>query len=184
MPSPVAHAVSGYALTRFTGLKSSNLGHKITPAFVFYAVFVAIAADFDFIPQLMTGANFHRGFTHSLMFAVIFSCVLSGIVTHWRKLPYKWVLAVTLMLYLSHLVLDFFTQGGSGIPLLWPFVDQPFKSSISLFPAVHHSRGLLDRSHLVFISFELTYAVLLFLGTWLWQGPRPSKKIKRRNIKP
>ncbi|MEM8808888.1 MAG: metal-dependent hydrolase [Cyanobacteria bacterium P01_G01_bin.38] len=183
MPSPVAHAVSGYALTRVVGSKSSNLGRKITPAVLFYAVFVAIAADFDFIPQLITGADFHRGFTHSLVFAVIFSCILSSIVIRWRKLPYKRVLAMTLLLYLSHLVLDFFTQGGSGIPLLWPWINQPFKSSLSLFPAVHHSRGLLDRSHLIFISFELTYAGLLFLGTWLWQGPRPSKKIKGQNVK-
>lgn len=175
MPSPVAHAVSGYALTRFIRPSPAKPNRQHKNILVFYAVFVAVAADFDFIPQLVTGADFHRGFTHSLAFAAIFSCVLSRLVTYWQKSTYPKILIVTLILYCSHLVLDFFTQGGTGIPLLWPFVDQSFKSNIALFPAVHHSRGLLHSSHLVFICFELAYTFVLLLGTWLWQGSKQKR---------
>ena len=165
MPSPIAHAVSGYAIAKgFNPLKVSRMWR-----FALYAVFVAIAADFDFIPQLVAGINTHRGFTHSLSFAILFSLVLSRLVT--RQTNFKRYLPtfiLTLAIYSSHLILDFFTQGGSGIPLLWPISDSLFHSAIPLFPAVHHSHGLFNSIHIFFLSFELIYTVVLLWGLSQW----------------
>lgn len=168
MPSPIAHAVSGYAIAKGVNpLKVSRMWR-----FALYAVFVAIAADFDFIPQLVAGVNTHRGFTHSLSFAILFSLVLSRLATRQTKLNYlpKYLptFILTLTIYGSHLVLDFFTQGGSGIPMLWPISNSHFHSAIPLFPAVHHSHGLFNSIHILFLSFELTYTVVLLWGLSQW----------------
>ncbi len=178
MPSPIAHAVSGYALAKFLTPKISSRKDKGKRISLFYAVFVAIAADFDFIPQLITGLDFHRGLTHTLAFAAVFSFVISCIISYCQKYKWQQVFIFTFAIYCSHLVLDFFTQGGLGIPLLSPFSDSFFISKISLFPAVHHSRGLFDPSHITFVGFELVYSLLLIWGLWWWQCFRQSKKIK------
>ena len=157
MPSPIAHAVSGYAIAKgFNPIRVSRMWR-----FALYAVFVAIAADFDFIPQLVAGINTHRGFTHSLSFAILFSLVLSRLFIRKTLLKYLPTFILTLAIYSSHLVLDFFTQGGTGIPLLWPISSSHFQSAIPLFPAVHHSHGLFNSIHILFLSFELTYTVVL-----------------------
>ena len=69
--------------------------------------------------------------------------------------------------------MDLFTLGGNGLPLLWPLSDRTFQGPFVLFPAVHHSRGQLDPSHITFISVELLYAVLLLVAIGLiknrWQ---------------
>lgn len=164
MPSPLAHAVSGYAIFKWLAPQ------KVQPVWLLtlYAVFVAIAADFDFVPQLITGVKTHRGFTHSLSFGIVFSLVVSLLVNRHLSIKYLKLFALTLVIYNSHLVLDIFTQGGSGVPLLWPLGNQRFQSAIPLFPAVHHSHGLLNSIHLIFLSFELTYTVIVLslLSRW------------------
>lgn len=165
MPSPIAHAVSGYALARGVEPPKAN---RIWPL-ALYAIFVAIAADFDFIPQIVLGVDSHRGFTHSISFSVAFSLLVSRLVSDRIALNYIRLLGLTLVIYCSHLVLDFFTQGGSGIPLLWPMSNHTFQSAISIFPAVHHSHGLFDSIHLRFLGFELTYTVILLWGLSQWK---------------
>lgn len=165
MPSPIAHAVSGYAIAR--GLDIANI-YKVWPL-ALYPIFVAIAADFDFIPQLVADVDTHRGLTHSISFAVVFSLLVSKLVSRHLAIGYKRLLVLTLVLYGSHLVLDFFTQGGAGIPLLWPLSHQMFQSAVPLFPAVRHSHGLFDPIHLFFLSFELVYTVVLLWGLSRWQ---------------
>ena len=177
MPSPIAHAVSGYVLAR--GLDPPK-NHNLRPL-AFYAVFVAIAADFDFIPQIIAGLATHRGFTHSFIFAIAFSLTLSRLVNSWVVIEYIRLFALTLIIYGSHLVLDFFTQGGSGIPLLWPMSNQTFQSAIPLFPAVHHSHGLFDSIHLLFLSFELTYTIVLLWGLSQWKTSKHKRKKKISN---
>ena len=165
MPSPIAHAVSGYAIAK--GLESPKV-HRLWPL-ALYAIFVAIAADFDFIPQIMVGIDSHRGFTHSISFSVVFSLVLSRLASRRIALNYIKIFGLTLIIYCSHLVLDFFTQGGSGIPLLWPISNHTFQSAISIFPAVHHSHGLYDSIHLRFLGFELSYTVILLWSLSQWK---------------
>ncbi|EKV03213.1 putative membrane-bound metal-dependent hydrolase [Leptolyngbya sp. PCC 7375] len=178
MPSPIAHSVSGYAIAR--GLEFPKV-HNVLPL-ALYAVFVAIAADFDFLPKIVAGINTHRGFTHSLIFALIFSLMVSKLASNRTAIKYIRIFALTLVIYCSHLVLDFFTQGGSGIPLLWPVSDQMFQSAVPLFPAVHHSHGLFNSIHIFFLTFELTYTVLLLWGLSQWKSFRQQQKQKTSRL--
>ena len=171
MPSPLAHSVSGYILAKFLPVKHPKISRAGKWSMQsLYPVFVAIVADFDFIPQIITGESYHRGLTHSLFFALVFSVIISSVVSYLGKYSYQQILLFTALIYSSHLFLDFFTAGGKGIQVFWPFIDRFFQSPISIFPAVHHSRGFWHYSHLIPIGFELAYSVLLFWGFSLWQN--------------
>jgi inner membrane protein len=178
MPSPIAHSISGYAIARLFPLaqKSSQWSESRTLP-LFYGVFVATAADLDFIPQILTGKRYHHGLTHSLTFAIGFT-VIAWILGYWlRKRWSTQLFLLTLMLYGSHLLLDFFTQGGDGIQLLWPFSTEYFRSSVSLFPSTYWSKPFLqDSGHLTFIIFELAYAGILMGGVGFLKDKQKSKK--------
>lgn len=176
MPSPIAHSVTGYALTRLPFLKTkltqAQKRHKISsrlsavaPLLTVYGIFVSNIPDLDFLPQVITGLPFHRGPSHSLFVAVVISALLAWPVHKLQKqLGYKTIFGITLCLYGAHLFLDLFTTGGKGVPLLWPLSDVGFRAPFPLFPPVHHSRGLWDKSHIVFAIAELIYAIGLLTG--------------------
>lgn len=171
MPSPIAHSISGYLLSQ--GLVQDRGLFKQaffkSPLLGLYAVAISNAPDLDFLPKLIANVDFHRGPSHSLLQALGWSLCLSAIALSCRRSLFKPILILTFALYASHLVLDFFTAGGRGLPLLWPLNDLSFQSPIALFPAVHHSRGLLDSSHLIFIGFELLYSLGLVWGFNRWR---------------
>jgi hypothetical protein len=51
MPSPLAHSVTGYAISKLPPLeKKVTLGPPKIIVLIFYVIFVANAADLDFIP--------------------------------------------------------------------------------------------------------------------------------------
>jgi inner membrane protein len=176
MPSPIAHSVTGYVIARLLPLNQKAKPWSRQELFqLSYGIFIALAPDLDFIPQILTGERYHHGFSHSLTFAIGFSLIvwlLGYILTNRLSMQ---LLLLTLMLYSSHLLLDFFTQGGPGIQLFWPFTNEYFKSSMAFFPETHHSQPLFQHpGHVIFISLELSYAIILLGGIWFW-GYRKSK---------
>ncbi len=178
MPSPIAHTITGYVIFRFFPLdKHSVAWSKSWLVYVIYCMFIATLPDFDFIPQLLAGKKYHHGFTHSLSFTFIVSAVVGLLCILFNRKIFIRLSLLTFMIYGSHLLLDFFTDGGKGILLLWPFTDDFFISSVSFFPAVKHSKGLFHSSHALFISFELGYSALFLGGIWLWKR-RQDKFIK------
>ena len=191
MPSPIAHVVSGYALSRLPFIKPRQLPSRAPLVVTIYVAFIACCPDLDFLPQFLTGIRFHRGPSHSLLAALVVSGFLAWILHHYRRplstklasdssskvslskvsaskislseVSYIAIFSFTFWIYLSHLILDLLTSGGSGIPLLWPLIPENVQLPFSLFPPVHHSRGLLDPSHLIFISAEIIYAIVLIV---------------------
>lgn len=65
----------------------------------------------------------HRGWTHSLSFAVVFGTLIAGIfygkARDWWKMALWFVLATA-----SHPLLDMLTNGGRGCALWWPFSEE------------------------------------------------------------
>lgn len=181
MPSPIAHSVSGYVLTHLPVVKNAIPSRlwPITPAAAIYSLLVANLPDLDFVGQLLTGLQLHRGPSHSLLAALIVSGLLAWLVHRYRpQSSYGILFSLTFGLYGSHLLLDLFTAGGRGIPLLWPLSSQYFQSPFALFPGVHYSRGLWDNSHLIFIGAELIYSLILLSGLQIWKA-RANHQISR-----
>ncbi len=170
MPSSIAHSVSGYVVSKFWSRgRNGTIFRKIKNPWLFYAVFVSNAPDLDFILQFFSDEKIHRSFTHSVTatLGVTFFAGLIGFI--FCKSRWKQLLWITLIMYSLHLVLDAFTAGGLGMKLLWPFTENYYRFPFSLFPPVHHSRGLLDLSHIIFVSYELAYSVLFLWGLRKWQ---------------
>jgi inner membrane protein len=165
MPSPIAHSAAGYAIYKLFPEARQIFRTKLTGLTIFYFVFVANAPDLDFIAQLFTDKKIHRGLSHSLVFAIFFSLISSLVYFYFKGRKTRAFIVATFILYCSHLLLDILSP--VGLPLLAPLSDSSFKFPITLFPNVHHSRGLFDPSHLIFISIETVYSILLIAFTRL-----------------
>lgn len=170
MPSPIAHSITGFVIYQFFYRYKKIV--PVTKKEALYALFfmlLAVLADLDFIPQLLTGEKYHRGFSHSIFFTVCMGAVLAIISKMLSIKDSKSVFFLVVAVYGSHLLLDFFSEGGAGIQLLWPFSKEYYASPMALFPGVHHSRGVLDISHFVFIGFELCYSALIMIILWFFK---------------
>lgn len=106
------------------------VGKKSFPWQLFlFALFVSVAPDLDSV-AFRFGIPYesqwgHRGFTHSIFFAVIFSFI--------PVIYYRFFKTSRLNVYLfsfasmvSHGILDAFTTGGLGVAFLWPFNSERY----------------------------------------------------------
>jgi inner membrane protein len=189
MPSPIAHSVTGYALARLLRVQyrpPSNLHHLLMAIAIITANFADIdfisKLDLNFLPYWFQTNLYHRGVTHSLIAVFSFSVMATILGYGLRCSWYRQLFLFTGLVYSSHLLLDFFTSGGSGMPIFWPLIDHTFLSQIPLFPPVHHSRGLIDVSHLIFIGFESVYALLLLKGIQIVEAFLIRHRLQRINL--
>jgi len=67
----------------------------------------------------------HRGFSHSLLFALVVAIVGAALARYLSSKPKRafWFLFVAVA---SHGVLDALTNGGLGVAFLWPFSSERF----------------------------------------------------------
>ena len=116
MPLPIAHGLVGASLVAAVLPRTSP--RRLALALAAGAL-LAIAADLDFgLVFALHSRAWHRGFTHSLAFALFVGVAL--FVTLGRRRAAK--AAAYALAYASHAVLDFATtKFGGGVELLWPF---------------------------------------------------------------
>ncbi len=117
MPLPLAHALCGTIVV--AALRSTvSLRNDWKPMALGAAL--AVIPDFDvvFLWVMRWGNDWHRGFTHSFVFAAAASfvaCVLMRTRLPEQRLAYG-------LAAVSHCFLDFFTsKSRDGVELLWPF---------------------------------------------------------------
>jgi inner membrane protein len=99
---------------------------RISPRLLFVGVAASIAPDLDTI-GFRFGVAYahefgHRGFTHSLVFALllaIFAALFAPELRTKRMAAFIFIFVATA----SHGLLDMFTNGGLGVALFWPFTD-------------------------------------------------------------
>ena len=108
------------------------LGSKRIPLSMLAAGMVAaILPDFDGI-AFKLGIHYggiwgHRGFTHTLGFALVAGFIGWWLARHWKLPPWQGYAWIALCVF-SHPLLDTLTNGGVAIPLYWPFSEQRFFS--------------------------------------------------------
>ena len=116
MPTPVAHSLVGAGLVAAVLPRAGRARYWVLLA---AGAALANAADLDFILAFAFRSRaWHRGFTHSLVFAlVVFLCFLLALGRARAREAAAYGLA-----YASHVLLDFATTKASGgLELLWPF---------------------------------------------------------------
>ncbi len=117
MASAFGHIIVGGVLARAF---SQNFSWKL----VIVATLCAILPDIDVV-GFKLGISYalplgHRGFTHSILFAILVAILVTILL--FRKSKNPWLVAICLFLsILSHDVLDAFTNGGLGIGFFIPF---------------------------------------------------------------
>lgn len=119
MPSIFTHAAAGFALAR--AAVPSAYRWKLPCA----AALSAMVPDLDAIGHMM-GVPYesfwgHRGFTHSIAFAVLWGGLLAGCFFR-KSLVLAWALIA--LGTVSHPLLDMCTNGGLGCALFAPFDNE------------------------------------------------------------
>lgn len=119
MASLFGHGLVGFTLTKIASVKASKV-------LLFLAIVSAILPDLDVITFgkiPYTHPFGHRGFTHSIVFALIWAAILAFIFTKTKRILF---FAVIFLSTLSHGVLDALTTGGKGVGFFIPFNNARF----------------------------------------------------------
>ena len=162
MATPVGHYLLGLSVTQILSKDRQERRRGVGLALI------ACVPDLDVIPGILVGnlAQFHHSVSHSFFAAVIFSLLGFGALW-WRgwKLSHSLFLLLFL-LYVSHLILDFFTLDPGepqGIPLFWPW-KETYQSPWALLPNVQHTRGPLLSAHNLFLMVREALVFLPLIG--------------------
>ena len=117
MPLPIAHALVGASLA--AAIHTRRPDSRRYRLAIISGALLANAPDLDFfLVFTLHSKAWHRGFTHSLVFAC-FVCLLFVLTLGTRRL--RDALAYGLA-FASHGLLDFLTtKVGGGVELCWPF---------------------------------------------------------------
>jgi len=116
MPLPIAHALVGASIITATLPDPSPARNWKT---LLIGAALSVCPDLDYL----FGTTEHRGFTHSIAFALLVSALLFA-VTRFAKI--RVAIAYTVA-FLSHGLLDYATtKTMPGVELLWPISHQRF----------------------------------------------------------
>jgi len=118
-------SIFGHGLVAYT--TSKVLDSKSNKLLIFLAIASAMLPDLDVL-AFKFGISYlhpfgHRGFTHSIVFALLWASLLSFIFGKSRKAIFFSVLFLST---LSHGILDAMTTGGEGVGFFIPFVNSRY----------------------------------------------------------
>jgi inner membrane protein len=167
----------------FTGV---GLASVLTPRpkpllYWLLAGFLPVLPDFDSLWLAPYGSAYgHRGFTHSLAFAAAAGLVAAAASFHSLRVRFLPLFGLFFLVTASHGVLDALTNGGFGIPFLWPFSDARWGpcgpinvSDIAFeFPNPRTSRAV--RTELLYVWLPIG-AVVLLVQAYRWVRHRRQK---------
>ncbi|HZP38915.1 MAG TPA: metal-dependent hydrolase [Methylomirabilota bacterium] len=167
MPTVFSHAAVPLAL----GL---GLGREAVPPRLLAAgVLVSALPDLDVLTHAW-GVSYaaplgHRGFSHSLLFAVVVALVGAAAARALRAPPGR-ALAFLLVAGASHGALDSLTTGGLGVAFLWPWSDERFFAPRAVRVIAVSPLGLhfFSRRGLTVLASELV---------WIWPAALASSLI-------
>lgn len=118
MPFPIGHTAIGLA-----AFETAN-SHPAQGSRLVQVIFIALLAnlpDMDVLAGLIlqgNGAAFHRGPTHSLLFAVVAGYAASHLWRLWDRIP-KFGFGLCSLLVFSHVLADMFLTT-APVSLFWP----------------------------------------------------------------
>jgi len=120
MASIFGHSIVGFTLAKVIDIRHVKL-------LVFFAIGSAILPDVDVVAFILdipyTHPLGHRGFSHSIVFALLWALFLMFTIGKRNKRTWFWVIFLAT---LSHGVLDAMTSGGKGVGFFIPFSEERF----------------------------------------------------------
>lgn len=127
MPTIFTHGFAAYTISKVIADKTSTF--KILIAVVICAMLPdadVIGFKFGIAYDSMFG---HRGFTHSIFFALLLALIVKSIFFKAENISSKNGMLIFLLLFLSivsHPLLDMLTNGGLGVALFSPYSNHRF----------------------------------------------------------
>lgn len=175
MPTVITHSLVGMCSAISAPRKT------FAKRFWFFSILCAVIPDADVI-GFKLGIPYahvfgHRGFFHSLSFALIFGFFVSFIFfkknSNILSKEYLFYWFYFFLLTASHGLLDTLTNGGLGIALLSPFSNHRFffwNTPINVSPI--GLKTFLTRRSLLVLKSEIVYVWLPFIGVTMliWFG--------------
>ncbi len=156
MPLPLGHVAIG--LATFKTVDHANRYPSAWKLMVWIAV-LANLPDIDVILGLMVEGNghlFHRGPTHSLLFALLAGCLAARLGRLSRQIP-RLGFSTCFLLVFSHVIGDMVLTS-APVSLLWPF-------------EIHWSQGSSGWGQIAYaVIFESAQDVGLLLGAMAYIG--------------
>jgi inner membrane protein len=147
------------------------------PLFWILAAILPIVPDFDAFSSSAYGSIWgHRGFTHSLLFAMGVALLAAGLALPFLRARLLPLFALLFLITASHGILDALTDGGFGIPFFWPFHNQRYGpygpihvADIGFeLPDPRVSRAV--RTELLYVWVPTAVIVVLFWSYRRWRG--------------
>lgn len=126
MPTIFSHAIFSVLLGK------AGIRNPVSHWFWFLTAVCAIIPDADVIAyslRVERGSLFsHRGFTHSIVFAILFGAIIASFAYKYLKtgITFLKLFVFFSLATFSHPFLDMLTDGGSGVALLAPFSNERF----------------------------------------------------------
>lgn len=153
MSLPLGHFAVGLTTHEFASDNTSSPFRR--PDLALYIALLANLPDIDVVAGLVLQGNgnaFHRGVTHSIIFALFAGFLASRAWKLCDRIP-KVGFSICFVIILSHLFADFFFSGGP-VPFLWPL---EFKVSSGY-------KGWSDVFNSVFLQAYQDFGVIMVCG--------------------
>jgi membrane-bound metal-dependent hydrolase YbcI (DUF457 family) len=153
MPLPIAHGLVGASLVALIHPSAEIKNWKP----LLWGFLLANSPDLDFAFTFLFGwRNFHRGISHSLVFAFFVGALLFVFLRrkNWR-IPFAYALA-----FLSHTLLDFISASDGAVRLLKPLHEG--KYALGWFGFSELTGGLVISDMLHFSIIETLIFVPVF----------------------
>ena len=176
MPTVFSHPAPVLAL-------AALLGGRLSTRMLLFGILCAVLPDADVI-GFRFGISYadafgHRGFSHSLAFALLMGCAGFGVAPLFLRGSRLMGFTVGLLAVSSHILLDAMTNGGLGVAAFWPF-DQTryFCDWRPIRVSPFGLKGLLSQRGLSVMLSELRWVwapCLAVIAAALFFGKNPKR---------
>jgi inner membrane protein len=168
-----------------------GLGRILTPGrrpwwFWVLTALLPVTPDLDSFSTAAYGSSIwgHRGFTHSLGFALAVALVAAGLTCRRLRMSFWMLAGLFFVVMASHGLLDALTRGGADIPFFWPLSDARYGNWASIpvpdigfeLPDPRRSRAFRAEIFAVWIPTLFLVGAMI-----LYRWSHPSIKERGRN---
>ena len=166
MSTFVGHALVASLVTTTAG---RNLDSRERKFLIILGALIAQIPDLDIIIYVALkplGMVPHRGFSHSLIFALLFSGAAGRICSRWIKIGFQRLWTVLFIVGVSHLFLDYLMGAGPPVPFFFPYQVDGYLFPIRLLPIAYYGKSAaayLSSSFWLLNGIAAVLEILIFI---------------------
>lgn len=168
MPLPIAHSLLGASIIAAilpVHISARQIKQMLAGAFL------ANLADFDFIAVFaFHSKEWHRGFTHSIVFALLVGWLF---ILYFGRQRLREAAAYGLA-FASHCFLDFITtKEGGGLELLFPFTSERFSGGwfgLSELPSRLPAAAIIQALAIEFVIFFSLLSLIIVVRNTIFKS--------------